>query len=319
MLVSVIVATHNYGRFLPECIDSVLEQTHAELEFIVVDDGSTDDSAEVLARYGDRLSAVFKEQGGQASAINAGIARARGELVCMLDADDTFLPDKVERVVQAWREVPGAVLVNHQLQSMDVSGAPSGRPWPASIPSGDLRPLVVRTGGWYPRGVMSSLTFTRSYLQQLAPIPTEPRTGTGPRGPVQVELKADTYLALPAAFVGPVAAVDAPLTRYRIHGANKSLAVPGADASRAALLNKRVAQYDVEHRAMLEVLARLGIDAAPRLEDHFEQAVHLRGLGAAGLVPTAWRVLGSPAMAPGTRLREVARLLAGRGWGARSN
>jgi hypothetical protein len=315
MLVSVVVANYNYGRYLRETVDSVLGQTYPDVELIVVDDGSTDDSREVLASYGDRLTAIHQANAGQAAAVNAGVARARGELVAMLDADDAFVADKVERVVAAWRALPGAVLVNHRLQSVDGDGVPQGPPWPAAIPSGDLRRRVARSAGWYPRGVMSSLTFTRGYLEQLLPIPTDPRVGHGPRGPVEVELKADTYLSNPAAFAGPVAAVDAPLTRYRVHGANKSGATPGQRPT-AAHWNKRVAQFDVEHRALLEVLERLGIDAAPRLEDNVDHRLHMRALGAASLPATLWHLVRSPVIPARMRAREIARVLARRGWSA---
>src|SRR5215213_900396 len=93
-LVSVIIDNYNYGRFLREAIDSALGQTYPRVEVIVVDDGSTDDSRAVIAAYGDRVVPVLKENGGQASAFNAGFAASRGELICFLDADDTFMPEK---------------------------------------------------------------------------------------------------------------------------------------------------------------------------------------------------------------------------------
>lgn len=313
VLVSVVVSNHNYAPFLAETIDSVLGQTHPDVEIVVVDDGSTDDSREVLAGFGDRITAIFQEQGGQAAAVNTGVAAAHGELVCMLDADDAFTPDKIERVVAAWRAMPGAVLVNHRLRTVDETGRPSGPPWPAAIPAGDLRARVARSAGWYPRGVMSSLTFTRSYLDRLLPIPTARRTGRGPLGPIEVELKADTYLSNPAAFAGPVAGVQAPLTRYRVHGANKSGASL-SDRPRAELWNKRIAQFDVEHRALIEVLERLGIDARPRLEDNVDHRLHLLAMGETTLAATLRHLARSPVMPARVRAREMARVLARRGW-----
>src|SRR4051812_16040279 len=90
---SIIINNYNYGHFLRDAIDSALAQTYPCTEVIVVDDGSTDDSREVIAGYGQRVTAVFKENGGQASAFNAGFAASRGEVVVFLDADDTLLPN----------------------------------------------------------------------------------------------------------------------------------------------------------------------------------------------------------------------------------
>src|SRR6188474_3407037 len=98
-LVSVIIDNYNYGRFLREAIDSALGQTYPRVE-VIVDDGSTDDSRAVIAAYGDRVVPVLKENGGQASAFNAGFAASRGELICFLDSDDAFKPEKVAAVVR---------------------------------------------------------------------------------------------------------------------------------------------------------------------------------------------------------------------------
>ena len=94
-LVSVIVNNYNYGHFLSEAIDSALAQTYTRTEVIVVDDGSTDDSSEIIAGYGDRIIPVLKENGGQASAFNAGFAKSRGDVICFLDADDYLFPQAI--------------------------------------------------------------------------------------------------------------------------------------------------------------------------------------------------------------------------------
>ncbi|MCC2671779.1 MAG: glycosyl transferase, partial [Armatimonadetes bacterium] len=78
VLASVIINNYNYARYLPEAVESALAQTYPHTEVVVVDDGSTDHSRAVLAGYGDRLRTVFQENGGQASAFNAGFAASRG-------------------------------------------------------------------------------------------------------------------------------------------------------------------------------------------------------------------------------------------------
>src|SRR5436853_5073279 len=100
-LASIVISSYNYGRYLPAAIDSALAQTYAPREVIVVDDGSTDDSRAVIARYGGEVTAVLKENGGQASAFNAGLRASRGEVVCFLDSDDVLLPRAVELAVAA--------------------------------------------------------------------------------------------------------------------------------------------------------------------------------------------------------------------------
>lgn len=94
--VSVIIPTYNRARLLPEAIDSALGQTLPPLEVIVVDDGSTDDTARVVARFGERVVYLHQPNAGPATARNNGVRRARGDLVALLDSDDRWLPRKLE-------------------------------------------------------------------------------------------------------------------------------------------------------------------------------------------------------------------------------
>jgi glycosyltransferase involved in cell wall biosynthesis len=105
--VSIVIINYNYGRFLREAIDSALRQTYPHIEVVVVDDGSTDNSREIIASYGSKVVPVLKKNGGQGSAFNAGFAVSRGEMVIFLDADDYLFPRAVEQVVTAWE--PGVV------------------------------------------------------------------------------------------------------------------------------------------------------------------------------------------------------------------
>jgi glycosyltransferase involved in cell wall biosynthesis len=122
-LVSVLINNFNYGQFLPEAIDSVLSQTYPNIEIIVVDDGSTDESPRILQtygqRYGDRIIPILKTNGGQASAFNAGFAASRGDILCFLDADDLFCPDKVAQVVQVFQQNPEADWCFHPLKLLE--------------------------------------------------------------------------------------------------------------------------------------------------------------------------------------------------------
>jgi glycosyltransferase involved in cell wall biosynthesis len=93
--VSLVIATFNHGRVLPEALDSALAQTLKGLEIVVVDDGSTDDTAAVLARYAGKIRVVRQPNRGLAAARNTGLATARGRYVSFLDADDVLMPTKL--------------------------------------------------------------------------------------------------------------------------------------------------------------------------------------------------------------------------------
>ena len=90
-LVSILINNYNYDRFISQAIDSALNQTYPNVEVIVVDDGSTDNSLVVIRNYRDRITPVVKNNGGQASALNAGFSICKGEIICLLDADDLCL------------------------------------------------------------------------------------------------------------------------------------------------------------------------------------------------------------------------------------
>ncbi len=104
-LVSVLIASYNYGEYIGEAIDSVLNQTYQNFEIVICDDGSTDNSLEVIrafAQKDSRIKYVFKENGGVASALNIAYFMSEGNIICFLDADDIFIRDKLYLVVQAF-------------------------------------------------------------------------------------------------------------------------------------------------------------------------------------------------------------------------
>lgn len=139
-LVSVIIPNYNYGDFVASAIESALSQSYPNVETIVVDDGSTDASAAVIATFADRIQVIAKENGGLSSARNAGIHAARGELLLFLDADDILLPRAVEELVHAYLAGGGVRLVYGDSLFFDSSTIwpvqrrnPSGRIWPALL------------------------------------------------------------------------------------------------------------------------------------------------------------------------------------------
>ncbi|MCC7349985.1 MAG: glycosyltransferase [Phycisphaerales bacterium] len=105
---SVITPSFNQGEFLEQCIDSVLSQNYPNLEYLILDGGSTDQSPRIIERHRPRLAfAISEKDGGQSDAINKGISRATGDLVAWLNADDFYLPDALRTIAQAYRKYPG--------------------------------------------------------------------------------------------------------------------------------------------------------------------------------------------------------------------
>src|SRR3954452_16014205 len=94
-LVSIVIDNYNYGQYIRQAIDSALRQTYRPVEVIVVDDGSTDGSREIIASYGKLITPVFQENAGQPAAFNTGLRVSRGEAVILLDSDDALLSHAV--------------------------------------------------------------------------------------------------------------------------------------------------------------------------------------------------------------------------------
>ena len=104
--ISVIIPSYNRAGLLPRALDSVLAQSHPAAEIIVVDDGSTDHTAQLLAGRYARVDYVRQPNRGVSAARNAGLTRARHEWLCLLDSDDSWRADKLEKQVQALRQNP---------------------------------------------------------------------------------------------------------------------------------------------------------------------------------------------------------------------
>jgi glycosyltransferase involved in cell wall biosynthesis len=121
-LVSVILPTHNCRDYICEAIDSVLKQSYKNIEIVVIDDGSTDDTKRLLEQYGARVTYYYQEQQGVSAARNFGLKQARGSLVALQDADDRWLPNKLEAQVRALQRFPDCKLVFSDYATFDQSG-----------------------------------------------------------------------------------------------------------------------------------------------------------------------------------------------------
>ena len=246
--ITVLIDTYNYGRYIEEAIESALGQDFPaeEREILVVDDGSTDDTRVRVGKYAGRVKYVYKENGGQASAFNCGMAQARGELIFLLDADDYWRPGKLRKITGLFAEHPEARMIYHRYEELDEgSGAISERAAP--VISGFLaerkRDLISY---WiYPT---STLAFRREALAALLPVPEG------------LKIQADAYLAALVVFLGPVLGVAESLAVYRVHGKNLFYASGGADESER--IQRRMLTRQVFIDEITGWLARSGRDAA---------------------------------------------------------
>ncbi len=121
-VISVIIPTYNRAHLVKDAIDSVLSQTYRDFEIIVVDDGSTDNTKEVLAPYRDKVKYIYQENQGLSAARNTGIRGARGEYIGFLDSDDLWLPPKLEKQVQILKEYKDIAFVYTNFIFIDETG-----------------------------------------------------------------------------------------------------------------------------------------------------------------------------------------------------
>ena len=208
-LVSILINNYNYAPFLSEAIDSALSQTYRNVEVVVVDDGSTDCSREVIKRYGNRIIPVMKENGGQASAFNAGFAASKGDLVCFLDSDDLFLPEKVSGIVRIFAENPSCGwCFDNVLHFDDKNGERYPPPAPWKFGPWDVREMIAGGRAPYFATATSGLSFRRSTLDQILPMPEI------------IRITSDGYLKLAALGLAEGWMASEELTLQRIHGEN---------------------------------------------------------------------------------------------------
>ncbi len=122
--VSIVTPSFNQAAFLEETIQSVLSQDYPNLEYIIIDGGSTDGSVEIIKKYADKLAYwVSEKDTGQADAINKGLIRVTGEIVAWLNSDDIYLPGTIRAAVEALQAHPDCGLVYGDVLSVDAKGS----------------------------------------------------------------------------------------------------------------------------------------------------------------------------------------------------
>ena len=278
-LISVLIDTYNHERYIEQAILSVLEQDFpaGDVEVLVVDDGSSDTTASIVQKFGPRVRHLRKENGGQASAFNAGIPQLRGQIVAFLDGDDWWANGKLTAVAEAFDANPEIAAVGHGFYEVCDSNPPREMIVPAAACRFDLSSLdAARFAG---RGLTllgtSRLSVRREVLNRIGPIPRE------------LVFCADTpILALTLALGGAVI-LDQPLCYYRIHAGN--LCAPGPNDALKMRRNIEITEIFLNY--IPKRLAEFGI--SPDVAEAFFESIrveHERTKLQSGQSGGRWRV-----------------------------
>lgn len=249
MKASVLINNYNYGRFLLEAVRSVINQAHEAYEIIIVDDGSTDESSEVLgmlSSLSSKIHTISQANQGQLAAIRAGIRASTGDWCFFLDADDAWEPEHLANAAHAVMVNPDAAVwyAGHR----ESAGPPLFRSkWPAGA-TGPCAALVSATGVRIGT-ITSAVGLRRDIASEILALPRELDA--------LWRIRADDVLLYAAAFAGAVIHYSpGPSLRYRIHGGNH-FAKAGADSE--AYIRAKEHLFDVCRQ-------RYGIEVARHLE-----------------------------------------------------
>ncbi len=203
--ISAVITTYNSGALLEEALESVLAQTRQPDEILVIDDGSTDDTAERIKRFGDRIRYHWQENGGTSQVRNLASRMVRFPWIAFLDADDLWLPERLE-VQEAWlRDHPDCEAVFGQMRNFAHPGMESQY---------DVR--MHHLDQWLPGWCPSTMLIRRETLV---------RSGGFDEGMRNAEM-VEWFIRIREAGVN-LQMIDVPLARRRLHGANKGLQSKG--------------------------------------------------------------------------------------------
>jgi glycosyltransferase involved in cell wall biosynthesis len=251
LAVDIVISNHNYASFIADAIDSARGQRHPNVNVVVVDDGSNDDSRERLAPYTESVDIVLQGNGGQASALNTGLARCEGDAVIFLDADDLLAPDTAAGAAAAFAADPDVSKVQFRMEVIDAEGQPTGAKKPPPhlpMPSGDLRRAELCFPfdlAWLPT---SGNAFRSDALRRILPIPEREYPHCG----------ADWYLIHLMTLLGTVVSLEEVGAYYRVHGANN--------------YEPQVERLDLYHVRETISYASTTARALERLADELDQA-----------------------------------------------
>lgn len=210
LLASIIINNYNYEKFIGEAIDSALYQTYSNIEVIVVDDGSTDNSRQIINSMGGNIIKLFKPNGGQASAFNEGFKHCRGQVIIFLDSDDLLYSLAVQNVMEFF-ENDEIAKVHWPLEIINEKGAKIGKLIPKErLQEGDFREHALSSGPpFFLNPPTSGNAWSRSFLESVLPMPEE-----------EFKIGADQYLFEMVALFGMVRLIKQPQGAYRVHNKN---------------------------------------------------------------------------------------------------
>jgi glycosyltransferase involved in cell wall biosynthesis len=206
--VSAVIPVHNGALYVAEAINGALSQTQPPIECVVIDDGSTDATAEVVRSFGTGVTYIRLERGGVSRARNHGAHVAHGELVAFLDHDDVWLPAKLERQIEALRARPEAMMALCAVEMIDAGGTPDGVK--RLRPRENLITAMLTFDGTEIPSCSSTGLVRREWL--LSGGGFDPALSTC----------ADWDLLVRSLLDGGIAYLDEPLARYRVHDSNMS-------------------------------------------------------------------------------------------------
>lgn len=210
MKFSIIIPNYNYGEFVGQAIESALAVKWPDVEVVVVDDGSTDNSGEVIKSFGDKIIAIFQPNSTQRVACNAGFARSTGDAVMFLDSDDVLMPSLASETAAVWSETVSKV--QFQMMRVDAAGKPRGGVFPVYSPM--PTPALIRSWATetsaYPTPPGSGNVYSRKFLERIFPL--DDVCGAF----------SDSACLAAAPFLGDVITIPKPLVQYRVHGRNDS-------------------------------------------------------------------------------------------------
>ena len=204
--ISIVITCFNYARYVAQAIDSALSQIYPNKEVIVVDDGSSDGSADIIAAYGEKIKFIRQQNQGQAAAGDAGFRAASGDIILFLDADDVLMPTAAAEIARMWQ--PTCVKIQYDLAIINGAGENLNRQFCNFIPSYNAAAVreEFRQFGIYMSPVMSGNAYSRWYLEQLLPL-MDTRV-------------LDGVLNTVAPAYGDIITIPKPLAYYRLHNSN---------------------------------------------------------------------------------------------------
>ena len=272
--ISVVIPSYNCAHYVTQAVDSALAQSVPVDEIIVVDNGSSDDTPQVLARYGDRVRYAFQPNRGISNARNRGISMARGELIAFLDADDVWLPEKLEKQLQCLAANPEAGLVHTDILHWDDrTGELQHRPQGRERFVGRCK----REFFWHCRVHTSSVLVTRRCLEAVGSFDE-----SIPGGYAE---DLDLFQRIARQFA--LAFVPEPLVHYRQHDHNATLNALRmaesnfyvyrralmADPELWTMLGRKAVRSYLQHLAFMAGYTNAEAGELRRARDYFGSAV----------------------------------------------